>query len=159
MQGGDFNEGMKMAMITSIARAVYVGAVEYDVDGKAGGEALPKTYGSKPNEFHNNIGTAGNADFPDHKFSNADKWHGEGSIGSKALNQIPGVNAVAGLHDVFQISVSDGLRENIVYNVGGMFVAAGVTYTALMNGQTGIALTIQNRNVSRGCNFSGVRCP
>lgn len=82
-----------------------------------------------------NIGTAGPVD--------PNSWWGEGGIVSRLANNIPGVNAVSGLHDVFQIRL-DEMGGNIArnaLNVPGMLPAAGVTYAALFDGIPGIALT------------------
>ncbi len=48
---------------------------------------------------------------------------------SEALNKFGGVNAVAGLHDVFQINLDGKLRD--ILNVPGMPIAAAVTYLSL----------------------------
>lgn len=68
---------------------------------------------------------------------------GEGGIISRALNVVPGINAVAGMHDVFQAgwSALDGiykggiqLRESPLLNVAGIPVAGAMTYPALLRG-------------------------
>ena len=55
----------------------------------------------------------------------------EGGPLSEALNKLGGVNAVAGLHDVFQISLSDKFYIRDILNVPGMPVAAALTYASL----------------------------
>lgn len=56
------------------------------------------------------------------------------------MNRVPGVNAVAGLHDVFQINLSS--MRNIL-NVPGMPVAALVTYAGMLQGVAAVQLTIR----------------
>ena len=55
----------------------------------------------------------------------------EGGPLSEALNKVGGINAVAGLHDVFQISLSDKYYVRDILNVPGMPIAAAVTYASL----------------------------
>jgi hypothetical protein len=51
----------------------------------------------------------------------------EGEALSKVLNIVPaGINAVAGLHDKFQTSMTGWMRN--VFNVPGMIPAAVITY-------------------------------
>ena len=51
------------------------------------------------------------------------------------LNRVPGINAVAGMHDMFQINLDrvfwPGARDWL--NVPGMLVAAPVTYASLLD--------------------------
>jgi hypothetical protein len=54
---------------------------------------------------------------------------------SRFLNHVPCVNAVAGLHDYFQISLGTG-RERSVFNALGMPVAGGIIYAGLLTGNT-----------------------
>jgi hypothetical protein len=49
------------------------------------------------------------------------------------LNQIPGVNATSGLHDIFQNALgSENSIPRIAFNVPGMPIAAAITYPALI---------------------------
>ncbi len=79
-----------------------------------------KGYNDRPNEGYNNIGTQGNTPDPDCT------WCEGGSV-SRVANQIPGINAVSGMHDMFQISMTNEVFRTTL-NVPGMFVAAGMTY-------------------------------
>ena len=45
---------------------------------------------------------------------------------------IPGIADVSVLHDFFQIGLGDGLARD-VFNVPGMFLAAGITYTGYID--------------------------
>lgn len=49
------------------------------------------------------------------------------------MNAIPGINAVSGMHDVFQVRLDQfgGSFARNVLNVPGMPLAAGLTYGAL----------------------------
>ena len=56
------------------------------------------------------------------------------------MNRVPGVNAVAGLHDVFQVNLG-GMRN--ILNVPGMPIAAIVTYAGMFQGVASVQLTIR----------------
>lgn len=58
------------------------------------------------------------------------------------LNRIPGLNAVAGLHDIFQISMPTELMRAVL-NVPGMIPAVLITYGALLDGEAGIPLHLR----------------
>ena len=67
----------------------------------------------------NNIGTQGGPP----------SFWSEGGPLSESLNKFGGINAVAGLHDVFQINLKGNLRD--ILNVPGMPIAAAITYLSL----------------------------
>ena len=67
----------------------------------------------------------------------------EGGMWSSLGNQIPGVNAVAGLHDTFQINLG-AFRGTL--NYPGMAAAAAVTYGGLLNGHVNLTYDLyQNK--------------
>lgn len=77
-------------------------------------------------------------------FLNSKGWWNEGGIISRMANYIPGINAVSGLHDVFQITLDrlgNSMRD--IFNVPGMLPAAALTYTGLMS-DTRAALIYMN---------------
>jgi hypothetical protein len=116
------------AMVFAGARFVYNDIVKYDVTWGPGGDAVSKQLLSPPSEFANNIGVAVETIDPN------SIW-GEDGIVSRALNQVPGINAVAGLHDAFQVFLEkwgDGNIRNI-RNIPGMIPAAVITYGRLMS--------------------------
>ncbi len=92
-----------------------------------------------PSESANNIGVAGKV--------NSNSWWGEGGIVSRFANRIPGINAVAGMHDVFQIMLDrlDIRPARDIGNIPGMPVAGVVTYTGLLDGSMGTALRVSLR--------------
>ncbi len=68
----------------------------------------------------------------------------EGKAFNQVLNVAPaGINAVAGLHDVFQINMSDLARE--VFNFPGMIPAAAITYGGMAD-QYGISSQLAIRD-------------
>jgi len=98
----------------------YEKQVGFDLDASPGGNAAQKTEFSSPVEGANNIGFQGGpVDNP--------CFGCEGGSLSLAADQIPGINAVAGLHDVFQTSMGTSIWRDVL-NVPGMPVAAEVTY-------------------------------
>jgi hypothetical protein len=131
MNGGDFAEGAIQGAMTSaiveVARIVYIAAVKYDVTWESGRDAVAKDPDSYPNEGLNNIGCATDEIDP------SSLWD-EGGIVSRAANRIPGINAIAGLHDVFQVELDNhfGVAARNILNVPGMAVAAAITIPALM---------------------------
>ena len=77
------------------------------------------------------------------------RWH-EGGRVSLAANQVPGVNAVSGLHDTFQIRLDQwgGRFARIALNVPGMPPVAVITYAALVAysyGQAGMYVVASTR--------------
>jgi hypothetical protein len=75
---------------------------------------------------------------------------GEGGRLSRFMNRIPGMNAIAGLHDVFQVRLDllggdrfgQALRSTL--NFPGMPVAAGLTYPALFDGVPALAVAMDD---------------
>ena len=86
-----------------------------------------------PTEGANNFGTQGARISEIAKA----KWYSgiEGAPISRFANRIPGINAVAGLHDVFQINLgpSNGFWRNVL-NFPGMPVAEGITFAGMASG-------------------------
>jgi len=121
--GGKFANGASTFGFLRLFRELpgyYRQKVGFDPDIGPGGEAVQKTDISPPVEGANNIGVQGlNVNDP--------CLFCEGGPVSRVANQIPGINAVGGLHDVFQISMGDSIWRNVL-NVPGMSVAAGITY-------------------------------
>jgi hypothetical protein len=94
-----------------------------------GGDAAAKNALTKPGKGDNNVGTAGNpAEVTGKLFS-----LGEGSPISKLLNQVPSINAVAGMHDMFQIGweMLGGSWLRGALNYPGMPIAGAMTWMAL----------------------------
>jgi hypothetical protein len=126
--GGKFKNGAKTTAFLMTMRSLpglYNKVTGYDLDMRPGGAAVQKTELSSPAEGANNIGVqGGNVANPCAAC--------EGGGLSNALNQVPGVNAVAGVHDVMQVSLGAGLARDIL-NVPGMIPAAAFTYTAALS--------------------------
>ena len=111
--------------------------MNYDIDLGAGGEAVGKTPTTPPQEFGNNIGTANRVIDPNSLF-------GEGGRISRLLNPVPGVNAVAGLHDMMQNGLYKAMGEfgRTLFNVPGMPVAAGFTSAGVLTGWPAVELAL-----------------
>jgi hypothetical protein len=56
-------------------------------------------------------------------------FYSEGAKASRILNSVGGINAVAGMHDTFQIHLPYPWRD--ILNIPGVPVAAAITYAAL----------------------------
>jgi RHS repeat-associated protein len=129
VETGNFAPALGTLATTATTRYLYNRVVGYDTTWKPGGEAQPKGRYQGPVEGANNFGNAQSVVDPGDFF-------GEGGQLSRLMNRVPGVNAVAGFHDVMQVGWDRwggaGLRSWL--NVPGMPVAAAVTYPALLDG-------------------------
>jgi hypothetical protein len=132
-QGGDFSRGFQTGFLTGSGAWAYEQIVNYGATWQSGGEAVPKYKYDYPVAGANNIGTVT-------RTIDSSAWFSEGGIVSRALNVVPGVNAVAGMHDVFQVQLSQwgelagaGDLARNVFNVPGMPVAAVMTTPALFD--------------------------
>ncbi len=127
ISGGKFEDGFKVGLVSASAKYMYTSIVKYDLDMEPGGDAINKEPHTIPFKDANNIGIAGTVD--------PNSLAGEGGKVSRALNQIRGVNAVSGVHDVMQIGFdtitnsSDGLLRSVM-NVPAMIPAVAITYAA-----------------------------
>lgn len=124
--GGKFENGAKTAAFGYLFKAApkaYESLVGYELDLSPGGDAVQKGYEQPPVKGANNIGTQGELLNPDCLFC-------EGGIVSRAANQIPGINAIAGMHDVMQINTPGIWRD--IFNVPAMAVAGAFTYGAAL---------------------------
>lgn len=134
ISGGKFASGAGSAAMLTALREVpgyYKRAVGYDLDIRPGKGFYPKDQLTPPQKGYDNIGAQGNSD----PYDNPGLWD-EGGRVSKALNYVPGINAVGGLHDAWQIRNGVGLRRELL-NVPLMLPAAVVTYA----GFAGVPLT------------------
>ena len=123
--------------------AVYKNIVGYGLDMGPGGAAVGKGDLQMPVEGANNIGTQNAKLTPDCIAC-------EGGRLSEALNQVPGVNAVAGVHDVMQVNLGTGIARDI-FNVPGMIPAAAFTYTAVLSQPLTHLNTEQIVNIATTC--------
>ncbi|MEM5789372.1 MAG: RHS repeat-associated core domain-containing protein, partial [Syntrophobacteraceae bacterium] len=135
LSGGDFKNAALFAFGTAAAAYGYQQLVGYSATPESGGEAVQKDPYTWPVAGHNNIGVQGGPLDPN------GLWN-EGGRVSVVANQIPGINAVAGLHDTFQVGIDKALTTafnpsvgdtaRTILNVPGMLRAAAWTYGALM---------------------------
>eukprot|EP00808_Paulinella_micropora_P012525 g51951.t1 len=128
-KGGDFKDGLIMGAITGSSSLAYSKAVGFSATWKSGGEAVWKDYLTRPVEGANNVGIQGHYESLD-----ADSWGlqglNEGGRYSVILNKIPGVNAIAGMHDTMQVEMGAGLLRDVT-NVPFMIPATAITLGAL----------------------------
>jgi hypothetical protein len=102
--------------------------VKYDIDARAGskgGAAKIKGKNGPPIKDYNNIGVQDNS---------ASIFYEDKPI-PRALNVLPaGINAVAGLHDIFQIALGEiGGWARTTFDVPGMIPAAYITYGGMID--------------------------
>ena len=127
LSGGKFANGAKSAAFLTAFRDLpgqYEEWVGYELDHRPGGEVVQKGPFTPPIKGANNFGTQGQ-DIDDPCFSC------EGSTLSLVMNQVPSMNAIAGLHDMMQIQMGDGFWRGFM-NIPNMPPAAAFVYAALV---------------------------
>jgi hypothetical protein len=110
--------------------APYRRVVRYDLDISPGGAPVEKGFEGRPVQGANNIGLERPWKY-DVDGERRVGFFEEGGLLSNVGNWIPGVNAVAGVHDVFQVSMGASIPRD-VFNVPGVAVAAAFTYPGLL---------------------------
>jgi len=139
--GGEFREGFAYAGGAAAFGYAYDRVVNYSATWGAGGPAQGKQRFDMPIEGANNFAESRPVVDPA-------TFTGEGGRLSRFMNRVPGMNAIAGLHDVFQVRLDQMggdrfgsmLRNSL--NFPGMPVAAGLTYPALFDGVPAVALAM-----------------
>jgi RHS repeat-associated protein len=136
LQGASFGRGFLFAGIGSGAEYAYRAAVGYGTEWGPGGPAQPKESLARPIKGADNVGFTLRNGIDDPALTSSESVFGEGAPLMRLANHVPGINAVAGLHDIWQrqtaILGGDLLRN--VLNVPGMAVAVGGTLPALVRG-------------------------
>jgi hypothetical protein len=146
--GGTFRQGFTFGAVLTAGDEIYKAYVNYRATWSTGDGVAEKDARTPPVEGKNNIGTQGNPLGKPGVF-------GEGGPVSNAANVIPGVNAVAGMHDEFMIHLS-GLTRDLL-NVPLMPVAAALTIPALLAETPGI-LAIGPQYIGCSGSRGGSRC-
>jgi RHS repeat-associated protein len=121
--GGSFRDGFYFTFFASAAHSIYQSVVRYRATWASGGDAVEKTANQRPVEAANNFGTQGQP------VDRAGFW-GEGGKLSRFANRIPGMNAIAGMHDEIVTHISGAWRG--VLNVPMMVPAVATTLPALV---------------------------
>ena len=141
--GGDFRRGFFLAGGAAGFGYAYDRIVNYDATWASGGAARGKQRFDMPIEGANNFSES-------RPVMDPSTFTGEGGRLSRVMNRIPGMNAIAGMHDVFQVRLDllggdrfgSFLRSTLSFP--GMPVAAGLTYPALFDGVPAVALAVDN---------------
>lgn len=131
--GGDFGQGFMFAGGAAGFAWGYQEVVKYGATWEAGSAARGKDRYSMPGKGDINFGAAAQSVDPN-------SFWNEGGHLSRFMNRIPGMNAIAGMHDVFQVRLDQFggshfgsiLRGGL--NIPGMPVTAALTYPALLQG-------------------------
>jgi RHS repeat-associated protein len=143
VSGGDFRQGFFFSAGAASFGYAYDQIVNYDATWAPGGAARGKGRFDFPNEGANNFAESRPA-------INPATFSGEGGRLSRFMNRIPGMNAIAGMHDVFQVRLDQlggdhfgsALRGGL--NFPGMPVAAALTYPALFDGVPSLAAAMDD---------------
>ena len=120
-------------------------SVRYYFSFEPGGDPIQKSDVSRPVKGANNIGEQGCKLLDGFPLGTTwERFVSEGGTLSRPLNVVPGINAVTGLHDVFQISLElyGSASARSIWNVPGMISAAAITYGALLDGVSGNVVRI-----------------
>jgi hypothetical protein len=141
--GGDFRKGFAYSAGAASFGYAYDQIVKYNATWASGGAAQSKRRFDMPNEGANNFAES-------QTILNPSGLTGEGGRLSRFMNRIPGMNAIAGLHDVFQVRLDllggdrfgSVLRSTL--NFPGMPIAAGLTYPALFDGVPSVAVALDD---------------
>ncbi len=141
--GGEFRKGFAFSAGAAGFGYAYDQIVKYNATWAPGGAARGKGRFDMPNEGANNFAESQRTIDPG-------ALTGEGGRLSRVMNRIPGMNAIAGLHDVFQVRLDlfggdrfgSVLRTSL--NFPGMPVAAGLTYPALFDGVPSVAVALDD---------------
>jgi len=141
--GGDFRRGLAFSGGAAAFGYVYDQVVNYEATWGPGGAAQGKQRYDMPNEGANNFAES-------RRVIDPSTFAGEGGHLSRFMNRIPGMNAIAGLHDVFQIRLDlfggdhfgSVLRSTLSFP--GMPVAAALTYPALFDGVPSVAVAMDD---------------
>jgi len=81
----------------------------------------------------------------------------EGGMLSRALNLVPGMNAVAGLHDYWLNPVTSPVKFNFFNNVGTMVPAAAVSTAAIFgNAMQGSTFSMRMQAVSQSIQINAI---
>jgi RHS repeat-associated protein len=131
--------GAAIAGAGKLMEYAYNAVVLYSPDGRPGDGYVAKGKMGPPVKGKNNVGFQGGEAniLPGETYMPTGLYEGGG--GSELLNSVPGINATAGMHDMFQISLGDGFWRNSLFsqltvNPAGMIVAAAMTYPTLLAG-------------------------
>ena len=143
VSGGDFRQGFAFSSGAAGFGYAYDQIVNYDATWAPGGAARGKGRFDLPNEGANNFAES-------RPVVNPSTFSGEGGRLSRFMNRIPGMNAIAGMHDVFQVRIDQlggdhfgsALRGGL--NFPGMPVAAALTYPALFDGVPSLAAAMDD---------------
>ncbi len=141
--GGEFGEGFAYSGVAATFGYTYDRIVNYGATWGSGGPAQGKQRFDMPIEGANNFAES-------RPVVDAGTFTGEGGRLSRFMNRVPGMNAIAGMHDVFQVRIDQlggdrfgsFLRSSL--NFPGMPVAAGLTYPALFDGAPSVALAVED---------------
>jgi RHS repeat-associated protein len=130
-EGGDFRRGFWISFGTNASAWIYQAYVKYDATYESGGDAVRKLDDkTPPQEGANNFGLikkiGDNGPF---------KTCSEGDGCSRFFNDIPGMNAIAGMHDMMMTSVRG--TWGTIFNVPLMPPAALISAAAVVGAQPG----------------------
>jgi RHS repeat-associated protein len=137
--GGDFRDGMRNSFLTGSANWAYTSSVGYKPDGLPGRnqENIDDDQTYKWDELTGQQ-TASSRGMNVVGNNNSVDFCRQGSMCSRALNVVPGINATAGFHD--WIFNSSSMSQSAFNNVWTMLPSAGLSYIALTNGPVSFQL-------------------
>ena len=143
LRGGEFSDGFRTSFYTASARAIYnMSTRGIGVDGKSDVDPMPgkgsvaKCPGVPFYKLSDsNLGLQNSFGF----------WAGEHGSAMAAVNVIPVMNAMSGMHDVWGQWLQNQGYWNDVTNFGTMIPATALTYMAAASGPTAIMIEERRR--------------
>ncbi len=131
--GGKFKDGFGAAALTGTAAMIYQSTVGYEANLAPGKNPDNPFYLPVDDPSSPGFGRQKPETFGDNVIGNNEPGRlcSQGTTCSKALNEIPFINAIAGFHDY--IFNAKWLDMNTATNVGTMLPAAGLAIPASMN--------------------------
>jgi RHS repeat-associated protein len=141
LQGGSFADGFKLSGISAGASEAYRYMVGRYSDPLPGENRAYPFYTPNPDTgeqypIDSRLNVIGN--------NGPGFFCSQGTLCSRALNLVPGINATAGLHDFF-FNMRNHPEFTTVNNVGTMLPAAALTYAGLLRGALSVQLAIEKK--------------
>jgi hypothetical protein len=151
IQGGGFWDGFWAAAGSSVAQSIYEFTLNnappecVDCSGfkgtwASGGDAISKGPGTACNAgicsvYDNNIGFSGDAKWSLIKFGK------EGSAFMNGVNRVPGMNAMAAMHDIWMSGGMNKILQGIII-VPSIIPAMAITYANLIGPSASVTMTV-----------------
>lgn len=147
IQGRSFIRGFATTFVASASRFLYNHWMNGDVDGRPGTKADPESKGDNGVPVYDKVNRRWPNQVGNQMENDKTKFSYEGKELSRFLNAIPGINAIAVVHDNIQVR-SDGWFFNgarSALNFPMMLPAYFFAYTAMKSGPNNYAYLVNDK--------------